>query len=184
LCEKIKNGMLTVFSMPKHFFLLTISTFVFGFVTGAILFLVTNTGGEGDGGLDTSTRGIEVVVRAYGGCEMLGAGRCPTYRIGNDGAYTYIHLDDEAEVVQSRGELSNTQMATLRRLVRALEGVSHPPFTGTCPIASDGLAFTYEVTSDGVVYTYDSCEDALEGEALFETLNDYFESFDMIHRTE
>ena len=166
--------------MLKHLYLILISTFIFGFITGVILYLQNNTGKEGDGALEANTRGITILAYQYGGCTSLG---CPSYRIANNGSYTYIIRDREAGEKRFEDVLSDSQQERIKDSLASidLDAVYDTEFVGTCPIAYDGIAHRYDITYKGERYEFDSCTELLEGKELFDTLEDYFEIFRITH---
>ena len=58
---------------------------------GVIVFFAAHTGREGAGGIEETQSGIQIVAEMYGGCEIFEENRCPSFRIENDGSYTYIN---------------------------------------------------------------------------------------------
>jgi hypothetical protein len=162
--------------MLKHLYLILGSTLIFGIISGIVLFLYNNTGKEGDGGLETSSRGFTIIAYEYGGCMSLG---CSSYRIANNGAYMYITRDAQTGEDRFEDVLSGRQLGTLRTLIgetnlrRALD----TSFTGTCPITYDGVAYRFDITYKGERYELDSCRQSLDGVPLFDTLSSYFEIF-------
>ncbi len=162
--------------MLKHIYLILIATFILGFLAGVLLYLQSSTGKEGDGALETETKGVTITVDIYGGCSRIG---CPSYRIANNGSYIYLARDSEGRVVRRSDTLPLSERAKLWDLVDTadFEAIGATQFTGTCPITFDGVAFQYVIEKEGVQYRFDSCVEDLEGEPLFETLAGYFEQF-------
>ncbi len=162
--------------MLKHLYLILGSTLIFGMISGVVLFLYNNTGEEGDGGLQTATRGFTIIAYQYGGCMRLG---CSSYRIANNGTYMYITRDLQTGEDRFEDVLSEKQLDTLRELITHtnFSRVKDTIFTGTCPITYDGVAYRFDITNDGERYEIDSCEESLEGVRLFDTLSSYFEIF-------
>ena len=169
--------------MLKHLYLILIATFIFGFLTGVIVYFQNNTGEEGDGGLETNTKGFTIVAYMYGGCEM--GGGCPSYRIANDGSYTYIVRDREAGETRHDDSLSRKLHDLLRAQVQGTdyERIFDTESSGTCPVVFDGAAYRYDIVYEGERYEFDSCEEDLGDEALFETLENYFTVFNVTYST-
>lgn len=162
--------------MLKHLYLILIATFIFGFVSGFILWLFNNTVDVQEPIFEPTEQGLVITVLAYGGCESVG---CASYRIAPDGSYVFIERQGNAPEVRSEGELGNSEYRTLRRLVEDIDlrQLSRTVFTGTCPIAFDGLGFRYTIGHEGEFYRLDSCVQDLRGVPLFENLNRYFGIF-------
>lgn len=169
-------------SLASTFFLLVV-TFLFGFVTGVVIFLMSNTGKEGDGALEEETEVMVITANMYGGCERFSAGSCPSYRIRADGTYTFIRTSINGELEQFRDELSSTERTNLRNVVRDtnFETILRSTYTGSCPVFVDGVAFQYEIEYEGKSYALDSCKQSLEGVKLFDTLETYFTTFDQTY---
>ena len=53
-----------------------------------------------------------------------------------------------------------------------------------CPVAADGVAFTYDIRVRGEMYSFDSCVDDIADERLFIELEKYFRVFNSVHRNE
>lgn len=165
--------------MPKHLYLIFIATFIFGLVSGSVLFLYNNTGGDGDGGI-TGSSGMSITAHTYGGCEYTG---CSSYRIEEGGAYTYIVHNPSGEERRYEDSLTNTEWRSVSAKLSGtdLPQVQSSEFTGTCPAYVDGISYRYEVVYKNVSYEFDSCEQATEDVPLFETLRRYFEIFNLTH---
>lgn len=161
----------------KSLFLILISTFLFGFLTGVIVFLQNNTGGEGDGSGTVTKKGFEILAYTYGGCERLG---CPSYRIANDGTYQYFPRGRKNEDSKFESELSDDALDALKKEIKGVvfENVQSTKFNGTCPIVSDGIAFQYEIIYNGEPYRFDSCVENLSGVPFFKSLLTHFENFE------
>lgn len=161
--------------MTKHLYLIIVATFIFGFITGVVIFFMSATG-DGGGAIREETHGFIVTARAYGGCERMGAGTCPSYRINDAGEYTYIVPEFGGTITQFRGKLSAVEM---RAFTEALESTTprafeQSVFEGTCPIAYDGLGYQYDFTYDsGAHVELDSCVHKLDS-TLFAVLEAYF----------
>lgn len=160
----------------KNLYLILIATFVFGFATGVILYLQNNTGKEGDGAIETNTKGFTIEAYTYGGCEEMQ--RCASYRIQNDGSYTYFGRLGEEETKQE-GTVTSAQRTDLRETLgdTELQALTNTTFGGECPAFVDGLAYRYEIEYEGNRYAFDSCVEELRGTPLFDTLENYFEIF-------
>jgi hypothetical protein len=169
--------------MLKHLYLILASTFVLGFMTGAVVYLQTNTGREGDGSIEPISKGMTIVAEVYGGCSRIG---CPSYRIENSGAYTYIVWSPEGGEVRYEDVLTDKQRATLLEELKGtdFEALDDTEFTGTCPITFDGPAYQYDIEYKGERYEVDSCVEVVDGEPLFATLEEYFNLFSILYSLE
>lgn len=159
-------------------FLILISTFVFGLVAGGVVFLHNNTGGEGDGSsTKKDTKGFEILAYSYGGCERLG---CASYRVADDGEYTYIVRGVKGGETKFEDELSNDDLDVLETNIAkvAFARIVATKFTGTCPTQYDGIAYRYDITYKGDQYRFDSCTKDLRDVAFFELLAEYFTTFE------
>ncbi len=161
----------------RSLYLILISTFIFGFLTGGIVFLQNNTGGEGDGSPTPVSKGFEVLAYTYGGCEKLG---CPSYRIAQDGLYTFFERGRENETLKIDGEISEGSLDTLKIEMADADYVQlkETSFTETCPIEIDTVAFRYDITYKGERYRFDSCVQDLGEAPLFSMLEDFFLQFE------
>ncbi len=168
--------------MLKHLYLILVATFVFGFITGIIVFLQSNTGNEGDGSLITDTKGFSILAYTYGGCAR--GGGCPSYRIAQDGSYTYIQRSRDNGELKHEDSLSEKQHETLMVHVEDTNytAILNSEFQGTCPITFDGVAYRYDIEYEGERYVIDSCKKDIEGAPLFEVLQSYFEVFSVMYR--
>lgn len=162
--------------MLKHLYLIFLSTFLLGFVAGALTLLFTSTGKEGDGALTQTPQGLIIAVYTYGGCERLG---CPSYRIGSDNAYIYLPQGSTRADTKYTGTLTTTQKNTITGLVAHTDfaRVQNTHFNGVCPITHDGIAYKYVIENNGVRYAFDSCKEATAGVSLFDALVEYFNTF-------
>lgn len=164
--------------MLKHVYLIFIATFIFGFISGSILFLMNNTGNEGDGAIpkigDTS-----IVVTAYGDCAQAG---CASYRIESNGAYTYILRNGTEEKDKITNSLSSAQKKALFDAMDVVDfqKVTESRFRGSCPGKQGGISYRYVITQDSVPYSFDSCMQKTDGR-FFEILKEYFEIFKLTH---
>lgn len=170
--------------MLKHVYLIIGSTFIFGLVTGAIISLSTNTGGDGDGGISEES-GFVVVARMYGGCARMGI-ECPSYRVSENGEYTYVSRTREGDFIPHRDTLSKEEREKMEKAYKDadLGVIEKSEFSGTCPITFDGLAFTYEIESESSRHMFDSCKQNVGQEELFMILEQYFSHFAEKYETE
>ncbi len=165
--------------MLKHLYIVIGATFVFGLVSGVLIFLITHLGNEGAGEIEQFDTGISIVAKLYGGCQMAG-NNCPSYRIANDGSYAYI--EPTRRIEPFRGELSGSEWRDIRSMIRREDFLEYAEFKGTCPVAFDGVAYVYEINVGGQEYIVDSCLDDIEGIELYDNLRRYFEMFQNIHQ--
>lgn len=159
--------------MLKHVYLIFVATFVFGLVTGALIFMSSHMdkSTESDTSGDVS-KGYTISVYEYGVCNQAG---CPLFHIAQDGAYTYIAPDG------SRYE-GTLPFATRRDIGNALtalnfDALQDSRFVGTCPASQGGNAYRYDVIFSAQEYHLDSCTQTLGGGAPFDTLNRLFVQF-------
>jgi hypothetical protein len=160
----------------KSIYTILVSTFVFGFLVGGIIFLQNNTGKEGDGALSTNTRGFEILAYSYGGCARLG---CAAYKLVSNGSYTFMLRGIESTDAKFEGKLDSD---TLKDLKSELEDTSFTKlkgtkFNGTCAVQTDGVAFRYEITYKNERHDFDSCAESIDREALFKILKEFFTEF-------
>lgn len=167
--------------MPKHLYLILISTFIFGMVSGAVLFLYNNTGGEGDGGIGKSS-GMSVTVETYGGCERRG---CASYRIEENGDYTYIVRSTDEKNLRFEDSLSSTERRALLSKIKGtdIKAIQNSQSVERCAATFDGLSYRYDIVYKDASYSFDSCEEDTSNVPLFEVLNEYFELFNRTHGT-
>lgn len=165
-------------SMASTFILLG-STFLFGFVTGVIIFLMSNTGREGDGGITEPQSGFVVTAHMYGGCERDTLRPCSSYQILEDGSYTFIGFDAQGNQKQFRDTLSGSERRALRSVIEKsdLAALEASKLSGTCSLATTGIAFRYSITTRQGVYQLDTCTHALPGTELFTILDGHFRQF-------
>lgn len=165
--------------MPKHLYLIFIATFIFGMISGGVLFLYNNTGGEGDGGIARPSS-TSVTVETYGGCERRG---CATYHIEEKGDYTYIIHSVDGKESRYEGSLTSTQRKALLAKIADTEFqvVTNSKSTERCSASVDRLAYRYTVVYKDTQYAFDSCEENTGTVPLFEALNEYFEIFNLTH---
>ncbi len=166
--------------MLKHIYLVFLSTFIVGFLAGVFVFFESrNTAPVAD----TPTvpeRGFEVIGYTYGGCERMG---CASYRIQDDGSYSYIAMERIGEGGRFEDALSEKRVDELKALLKGsdLEKIEESLFMSTCPASYDGLAYRYEIREGDTRYSFDSCKQDLEQTLLFESLAQYFEIFRTLH---
>lgn len=166
--------------MLKHLYILLISTFIAGFLTGVYVYMVNRIQTESTP-TDNNPKGFVIVADMYGGCEMFG--QCPSYRLLQNGSYTYIIDSREGEGGIYEDNISRQRKAEILLLLKEtdFEAIEDSEFTGTCPIAFDGPAYSFEIFFDGETYNIDTCIEAVEGEPLIDSLIDYFEIFRLTH---
>jgi len=171
--------------MSKHLYSIVISTFLFGLLTGVIVFLMSHTGTERSSTIAEPTRGYSIVVRMYGGCERLGGGVCPSYRVAQNGEYTYLRVGTNAEITQHRGTFESAQRTALQNAFTQtnLAQLETSTFQGNCPAHVDGVSFRYEVTSGSSQYSLDSCLQNIQNEALFKILENNFKLLMHLYET-
>jgi len=164
--------------MLKHIYLILIATFIFGFITGIILWLLNHTGQEKIFNIENDIEeGMSIIARSYGGCDWAG---CPSYRIDEDGDYAYILRNRQEPEIRNDGSLEKTELRLLADLLddTNLEIIEGSDFSGTCPIAYDGIGYKYVISYEGDSYSFDSCKEDIEGEKLFDRLESYFKVFE------
>lgn len=163
--------------MLKHIYLILVATFFFGFIAGFVLWLFNQTTEDNFVFFDENkNQPLTIIVHSYGGCESAG---CASYRLEVDGSYTYIVRPRSAPEIYLDGEISSEERKLLIKSVAGtdFEEISNTSFSGTCPVAYDGLGFSYRVTYGDHDYEIDSCRHDLSGEELFNMLNGYFRVF-------
>jgi hypothetical protein len=168
----------TLNNIMKGLFLILFSTFLVGMATGVFVYFMSGLSEPiVDFPADDLTTGFEITADAYGGCQMQGV--CPSYRINNEGEYVYVVIKRQGESERREDSLSSSQLRALKKQLAEtdLDQISTSHFTGTCPVAFDGLAYVYALRIKGEEYRIDTCEHNTEGEPLFHTLEDYFEQF-------
>ncbi len=160
----------------KSVYLIFIATFAFGFLMGVVLFLQGNTGKEGDGAIDTNTKGITILAYTYGGCERIG---CSSYKIAPNGSYLYIVRNQASAENRKEGSLPYTELDALKSQVTQTDftSVKQTKFTDTCPITYDGVAYRYDIEYNGERFMFDSCVENFTDAPLFKNLQNYFEVF-------
>lgn len=155
-----------------------ITTFIFGFVSGVILYLYNNaSGGNGGGGgtIIQDDSAVSITAYRYGGCER--AGGCAQYRISGDGAYTYIIRNSVEGETRFDNSLNAEEKKALFKVLKEtdLQNVGKNGFTGNCPIEHDGTAYRYTIEYNEERYNFDTCKQELDTVPLFVTLKKYFE---------
>lgn len=191
----------------KHTYLILIATFIFGFVSGGILFLYNNVGGVSDIDTETNkqtlqkdveghdidtvkkgtkTAGLsftEVTVHEYGGCARTDG--CASYHIRNTGAYIYMVRSRGEKEKRYEGMLSQAEQNVLAKAFADVDIVTtmDSTFVGMCASATDGIAYRYDVVVRGTSYGLDSCVQTLKEVAFFDILNTYFNEFSDTHST-
>lgn len=161
-------------------YVMFIATFLFGVLTGAVIFFQGNTGKEGDGAIPKNTSSFTVYGYMYGGCEP--GKHCTSYKVEQNGSYLFI-VRDTQKGTKYEGKLADAEKGTLQTLAKdtPYAEIATRVFTGTCPITFDGMAYRYEVEYKGERYVFDSCKTNIEGVPLFDTLQTYFDLFGAAH---
>ena len=171
--------------MLKHLYLIFIATFILGFATGVILFLQANVGQEeSETPSEASQEGFTITAYMYGGCER--GGGCPSYQIENEGSYTYVVRRQESGETKYEDMLSKKQYTALQTLVSEtkFDTIMDTTFTETCPVASDGVAYRYDILYNGKRFSIDSCLVKIDNEILFRELQNYFKVFWLLYSGE
>jgi hypothetical protein len=159
----------------KGLLVILFSTFLVGMATGVFIYFMSglneplfNFPG------DELTRGFEITADMDGGCQMGDA--CPSYRIDDSGKIVYIVRHREGEDERQEDELSSGALRKLKELLAEtdLAALEDSTFVGTCPIAYDGAAYTFDIRIEEERYYIDTCEHDTEGVALFEQLIENF----------
>jgi hypothetical protein len=165
----------------QSIYLILISTFIFGFLSGVILFLQNNTGGEGDNSPTKNATGFEVLAYTYGGCERLG---CASYRVTEDGSYTYFEKGRENGELKFDGTLDDEVLKTLKVMFADMDFATRmeTKFSGTCPVQFDGIGYRYDITYKDKRYRFDSCVQNVNEVKLFDELSAYFSQFENEYR--
>ena len=159
----------------KGLLLILFSTFLVGMATGVFVYFMSGLNEPlFDFPGNELTRGFEVTADAYGGCQMGGA--CPSYRIDDSGAVVYIVRHREGEDERREDELSLGALRDLKELLNEtdLGAVENSTFSDTCPIAYDGVAYTFDIRIGEERYHIDTCEHNAEGIELFDHLIENF----------
>ncbi len=159
--------------MLKHIYLIFIATFVIGFLSGVVIYLSAHTGKEGDGAIPDAPKGFVVTATRFGGDSGLISS---SYRLTENGAYTYIERSEGSPEVKNTGTLPKQGLDLLRTKVKEVnyEEIQNSTFSGECPITTGGYAYRYTIMYEGVEYAFDSCKQVTAGNSFFEMLNTYF----------
>jgi hypothetical protein len=164
---------------PKSISAILVSTFVLGFVSGAVFFFLSHTGSSTVPEATDEEIDFSIVVRTRGGCMRVG---CPYYKIEENGAFTYVNpgtaeryegMLEKEEIIALKSEMEQLDLPSFERSV----------FTGQCPIIYDGLAYAYTLTHAGTMYTLDSCTHALDTQLFFSKLNAFVDTLGDPHKT-
>lgn len=169
--------------MARLMYLISGSTLLIGFLAGVFLYFETRNPNDVPLPTDeaeTADAGFEIIGYSYGGCERVG---CASYRLLEEGSYSYLAMDQQNGDERFEDTLSAKRIEELGNAVYDVdfEEVLATPFTGTCPITYDGLAYRYEIRIEGARYSFDSCKQDLDTDPLFGLLNNYFEIFRALH---
>ncbi len=157
----------------KHLYLIFIATFILGFLSGVLIYLQSHTGKEGDGAIDPAPKGFVVTATRFGGDSGLVSA---SYRLTENGSYTYIERSEGIAEVKYTGTLPKQGLDLLRTKIQELnyEEVQGSTFVGVCPITTGGYAYRYTIMYEGTEYAFDSCKQVTAGNSFFEMLNTYF----------
>lgn len=170
--------------MPRHLFLLLLLTFTTGIATGVFIYFQTRTEPDGQA-LNSSQEqtGFEILGYTYGGCSRNG---CSSYRIQNDGTYTFITRIPGGQDKRFSDTLSKNRITEINSSLQEIDfpQIFKREFTGVCPIEYDGVAYRFEIRIEGERYSLDSCREGLTNQPSFTLLIDYFEIFSLTHRNE
>ena len=127
---------------------------------------------------------FEVTADSYGGCERIG---CTSYRISEDGGYTFIGVTRADEDLRFEDSLSEKLTEGLLDMAAEtnFRKIEDSIFTGSCPAHVDGIAYRFDIQSDGDRYSIDTCENdiSISTSDFFDKLIDYFEIFRITHST-
>ncbi len=175
LSQKSKNGIVDVLDMVKHLYLVILLTFVTGFATGIYGYFMTRS--DDASVSEVSMReeeGYEILVTVYGGCSRIG---CPSFRLLEDGAYTYLASQGVRDYARFEDVISDRQRELITSLLAetALSHVTETRYTGTCPVSYDGIAYRFDIRTEGNQYSFDSCVQSLDDEPLFLELVKYID---------
>ncbi len=164
----------------KHLYLIIASTFFIGFMTGVYVFIVIGKPEVQISVLDNTSAGIEIIAYEYGGCEMLG---CSSYRILEDGSYTFIQNKRDGNVEKYTDNLSDNLINEMIDSIdkSELERVYNSTFEGPCPADVDGIGYRFKILMDNEKYVFDSCENDIMGSKFLVNLIDYFQIFYITH---
>ena len=149
--------------MTPKIFVIAVSSFVIGLVTGSFVYYTEFRREFEDpapvtpqvpqsiiAGATPDKTGFVVTATAYGGCERTS---CPSYRVSSEGAYIY----SSAETVE--GVLPEAALNNLETVINAapLLRFSQPVERSVCSSFTDGRDFTYDITYQGESYKLDTC---------------------------
>lgn len=165
----------------KHLYLILIGTFVVGFVAGVYVhFMTQSEAPRSDGEYGTRSEGVVLTADEYGGCESMG---CRSYRITEDGEYTFIEGSRTGADRRFEGTLGRRELDRLLGQLdeQELQRVESSVFTGTCPIAFDGPAYRLQVQVEDEQYAFDTCEQDIASSPFLTDLLEYFEIFSTNH---
>lgn len=160
------------------------ATFLFGFVTGFIAFLFVSTGDNALPNAPKVDKGFSIEAQSYGGCEQVG--RCPSYKITDDGSYAFTMPEGEGSPQVFEDTLPEKQIERIERLVQEtnLKVLSTSTTTHECVALRGGAAERYTIVRDGDRFLFDSCVQDVHRSELFTSLRDFFVVFTALHRSE
>lgn len=166
--------------MLKHLYLIIFSTFFIGFLTGVYVYFQSREPEEQVQN-DIVSQTLEIVGDMYGGCESME--QCASYKISEDGTYTFLIRKRDVESKRYDDTLSQKQLGELMSLLQKVDlaRIENSEFKDTCPEAFDGARYEYTIRYYNEHYTIDTCIEDVRGEPLFESLQDYFEIFRLTH---
>jgi len=101
--------------MLKHLYLIILSTFFIGFLTGVYVYFQSRVPEEQVQKNDASQT-LEIVGDMYGGCESME--QCTSYRISEDGTYTFLIRKRGVENERYEDTLSQKQLGELTSLLK------------------------------------------------------------------
>ncbi len=149
--------------MTPKIFIIAISSFVIGLVTGSFVYYTEfrrefeeptqpspQVSESVIAGAAPSEDGFSVTATAYGGCERLG---CSSYRIADTGAYIYAGKESIDGILPAAA-LQNLELA-LRQA--PLERQSQAVDKTNCSSFVDGGDFRYDIVFAGTSFTLDTC---------------------------
>jgi hypothetical protein len=164
----------------KHLYLIFIATFVIGFLSGVLVYLQSHTGKEGDGAIEDTPNGFVVTASRFGGESDFVS---TSYRLTENGSYTYIERSEGSAEVKNTGTLPKQELSLLRTKITEVnyDEINGSTFVGVCPITTGGYAYRYTILYDGAEYAFDSCKQVTAGNSFFEVLNTYFKLLEESH---
>jgi hypothetical protein len=172
--------------MTKHLYLVILLTFVTGLATGVYGYFMTQhevtVEDAGSGGQASDASGYEILATVYGGCERVG---CASFRLHEDGSYTYLSPDGVHSYARFEDEISPRQRELLAELLMSapLSRIEKSAFSGVCPITYDGIAYRFDIRLETKQYSLDTCMQDLGREELFIELIKYFAIMEVTHLT-